>query len=107
MEYTVSYRIDVEADTPREAALEVEKILRNGHYRPHFSIIDAQDKISEIDLENEEVSEEEKEEKTIYHNYYRCDDCNVEWEDDWDCTCDDECPDCGTPYSPYKSDKIE
>ena len=33
-----------------------------------------------------------------FRNYYKCvkelDDklCNTEWEDEWDCTCDDRCP---------------
>jgi len=49
----------------------------------------------------------EEDEPFIYHNYYRCDDCNTEWEDDWSCTCDDECPMCGSFYSPYKSEDIE
>jgi len=39
-------------------------------------------------------------------NYYKCDDCNTKWEDQWSCACDDECPVCGVPYSPYKSKDI-
>jgi len=64
--------------------------------------------LSSLDDNKKEPEElEEVEEKIMYHNYYKCDDCNVEWEDDWDCMCDDECPDCGTPYSPYQSDSSE
>jgi len=48
-----------------------------------------------------------------FRNYYKCvkelDDklCNTEWEDEWDCTCDDRCPKCNTAVSPYKSEDIE
>jgi hypothetical protein len=41
-----------------------------------------------------------------YINYYRCTDCNTEWQDEWSCQCDDECPVCATPYSPYMSEDI-
>jgi hypothetical protein len=36
-------------------------------------------------------------------NYYRCPDCNIEWQDEWSCACDDECPVCAISYSPYMS----
>lgn len=41
-----------------------------------------------------------------YHNYYECKNCDVKWEDEWDSTCDDECPKCETSHTPYKSDWI-
>lgn len=41
-----------------------------------------------------------------YLNYYRCDDCDVEWTDQWSCACDDECPSCGSDYSPYDTDDL-
>ena len=37
-----------------------------------------------------------------FTNYYRCDECEVDWIDSWDCACDDECPQCECPISPYK-----
>jgi hypothetical protein len=37
----------------------------------------------------------------IYTNYYRCEDCGVEWIDEWSCACDDECPECGKDFSPF------
>jgi len=47
-------------------------------------------------------------------NHYRCEDCVdpetgafVEWEDQWSCQCDDECPSCGNDFSPYKSEDVE
>ncbi len=46
----------------------------------------------------------DEEEENKYHNYYRCDDCNEEWEDDHSCMCDDQCPKCEKPHSPYKSE---
>ena len=62
--------------------------------------------IEDIDLgsENEKVAEQD--EPIKYINYYRCDDCNTEWQDEWSCQCDDECPICAIPYSPYKSEDI-
>jgi hypothetical protein len=37
----------------------------------------------------------------IYTNQYQCDDCEVSWEDQWTCACDDDCPECGVSISPY------
>jgi len=45
----------------------------------------------------------EREATRLYENHYRCEDCNVEWSDVWDCQCDDECPTCGTDYTPVRS----
>lgn len=46
------------------------------------------------------------EEVTRYLNHYCCPYCEVEWTDEWDCTCDDRCPDCDRPISPYHSDEL-
>lgn len=41
-------------------------------------------------------------------NYYICPDCGYEWEDEWDCDCDDDCPACGCRHvSPYRSEDID
>ena len=40
-------------------------------------------------------------------NRYRCTRCATEWEDRWDCACDDRCPNCDTPHSPYESEDLE
>jgi DNA-directed RNA polymerase subunit M/transcription elongation factor TFIIS len=38
-------------------------------------------------------------------NFYRCPDCGEEWQDEWSCGCDDDCPECGARHiSPYKSE---
>lgn len=37
----------------------------------------------------------------VYINHYRCEYCGTEWEDQWSCACDDECPGCGRDISPY------
>jgi hypothetical protein len=39
-------------------------------------------------------------------NKYRCDACDVSWEDHWSCGCDDECPNCGEDISPETSDRV-
>lgn len=42
-----------------------------------------------------------------YCNHYHCDDCGTDWEDEWSCCCDDECPSCGSRHwSPHKSDDL-
>jgi hypothetical protein len=42
-----------------------------------------------------------------YRNHYRCGDCRADWEDEWSCCCDDECPNCGSRnWSPYDSDDL-
>lgn len=42
----------------------------------------------------------------LYRNYYECDDCGEQWEDEWDSTCDDPCPKCEVPYSPMRSENV-
>jgi hypothetical protein len=49
----------------------------------------------------------EPDEPNKFINYYRHNKCDAEWQDEWSCQCDDECPVCGTAISPYKSDDIE
>jgi hypothetical protein len=38
-----------------------------------------------------------------YLNQYRCPTCQTEWEDEWDCCCNDRCPDCNKEIEPYES----
>ena len=40
-------------------------------------------------------------------NQYRCPYCQTEWEDVWDCACNDRCPDCNKEIEPYESALIE
>jgi hypothetical protein len=66
--------------------------------------------IEDVDLGSEQVIVKldpiEKDEPIKYINYYRCTDCNTEWQDEWSCQCDDECPICAVAYSPYMSEDI-
>jgi hypothetical protein len=42
-----------------------------------------------------------------YRNHYHCGDCGTDWEDEWSCCCDDECPHCGSRnWSPVESDDL-
>ena len=42
-----------------------------------------------------------------FRNFYRCPECKTEWQDEWDSTCNDECPNCGlSDIEPYKSEDI-
>lgn len=42
-----------------------------------------------------------------YLNQYRCPYCQTEWEDVWDCGCNDRCPDCNKEIEPYESALLE
>ncbi|MCA1800296.1 MAG: hypothetical protein LC687_06575 [Actinobacteria bacterium] len=36
-----------------------------------------------------------------FTNHYACSECGNHWIDEWSCACDDRCPNCNTPISPY------
>jgi hypothetical protein len=38
-------------------------------------------------------------------NEYECP-CGCEWDDEWPCACDDDCPACGTTCSPTDSEDL-
>lgn len=42
-----------------------------------------------------------------YLNQYRCPYCQTEWEEVWDCGCNDRCPDCNKEIEPYESALID
>ncbi len=42
-----------------------------------------------------------------YLNHYCCPYCHQDWYDEWDCACNDRCPDCNKEIEPYQSDLIE
>lgn len=40
-------------------------------------------------------------------NHYICERCGSTWTDEWSCTCDDDCPECGARHmSPFESDDL-
>lgn len=40
----------------------------------------------------------------LFVNHYTCPDCGADWQDQWECTVDDDCPNCGKRHiSPYES----
>lgn len=40
-------------------------------------------------------------------NHYTCGRCGKNWDDEWSCTCDDDCPYCGARHmSPNDSDDL-
>ena len=45
-------------------------------------------------------------ESTYYLNHYRCP-CGEEWDDTWDCMCNDHCPGCDKEVEPYASEEIK
>lgn len=52
----------------------------------------------------EEVEPEEV--RPRFRNWYKCDHCKADWNDVWDCMCDDRCPVCDIAMSPYYSEEI-
>lgn len=38
---------------------------------------------------------------------YRCTECGTEWQDEWSCACDDDCPTCGTTMEALDWEEIE
>lgn len=80
--------IDTEGYRPDEEDLEVLEGLRN--------FMD-----SVADVANDEYGKD-----TLFHgislNFYRCE-CGEEWEDSWDCSCNDCCPSCNKEIEPYKT----
>jgi len=52
MEYEVVYRINVDADSPLEAAEQVHRYMKAGA-KPFLEITDEKGKITEVDLEKE------------------------------------------------------
>lgn len=44
---------------------------------------------------------------TWFRNHYECDECGETWADEWSCTCDDDCPNCGARHvSPVDSQDL-
>ena len=42
-----------------------------------------------------------------FRNHYHCEKCGTDWADEWSCSCDDECPSCGSgDWSPGKSEDL-
>lgn len=39
-----------------------------------------------------------------YINSYWCEDCDILWEDVWECMCNDKCPMCDIETEPFNSD---
>jgi hypothetical protein len=43
---------------------------------------------------------------TWFRKSYRCDDCEVDWSDEWSCACNDRCPVCDAEIEPYESEDL-
>lgn len=61
---------------------------------------------AEASSDNSPKQTEQETSPRWYLNHYRCDACDVEWDDQWDCACDDECPQCQRSLSPYLSEDV-
>jgi len=43
----------------------------------------------------------------LYRKFYKCSECGHEWEDVWDCLCNDRCPECDAEIEPYDWEEVE
>lgn len=41
-----------------------------------------------------------------YSIWYTCAECGTHWNSEWSCTCDDDCPECGTVMEAESFDDI-
>lgn len=41
-----------------------------------------------------------------YLNHYRCPYCQIDWQDEWDCGCNDRCPSCRREITPMASEPL-
>lgn len=45
---------------------------------------------------------------TMFRNHYHCPACGCDWQDEWECACNDECPQCSLgDIEPHESEEIE
>lgn len=43
-----------------------------------------------------------------YLSSYECPNCGHEWQETWECACNDQCPECGTKdIEPYEYDEVK
>jgi hypothetical protein len=42
-----------------------------------------------------------------YRKFYRCEVCGHLWEDEWNCLCNDRCPQCNTETEPCDWEELE
>ena len=68
-----------------------------------FKIFENKDEIDPYGEEKWEDELDKYEPIYPYINYYRCPDCDEEWEMEYDCVCDDNCPTCGEEIEPYET----
>lgn len=50
---------------------------------------------AQLDTEDEEAFDAETDAERLLDIKYRCPDCDHEWQEQWSCACDSQCPNCG------------
>jgi hypothetical protein len=101
--YTISWSINVDANTPEEAARLAHDAATDPEtlttvfevQEGEFPRVTPARYIDAIDIADH-----------TYRNHYHCDRCDVEWEDEWSCMCNDRCPRCNVETEPYQSDDL-
>lgn len=42
-----------------------------------------------------------------YLNHYHCNACDISWQDEWSCKCNDRCPSCNKEIEPHESEVLD
>jgi len=51
-------------------------------------------------------SDDDDDGPSLFVNHYTCPDCGTDWQDEWECAVDDDCPHCGKRHiSPHESEE--
>ncbi|QOX80884.1 hypothetical protein FY034_17840 (plasmid) [Trichlorobacter lovleyi] len=84
----------------------LDRIADDESYRPTKEDMELLEGLRNFTDTVADIAHDEFHKKTIFEgfiNYYRCT-CGHEWQDEWDCQCDDRCPKCNTSVSPCRSE---
>lgn len=109
--YVIDGEVNIYLLSDEEAAERYQAIMQAAK----AGIVAASDKIKEYrdqmasspDLQDIDPPKPKPEpEQPLFRNFYRHDQCDAEWEDQWSCMCNDSCPKCGAEIEPYESEPL-
>lgn len=77
-----------------------------GLYHPHDYFGDCRN--DEMRFVPDELDEKHPDgwKELLFNVHYHCSDCDVSWQSEWSCACDDECPKCGHDIEAESYDDI-
>jgi rubrerythrin len=117
VKYRVRWEIEIEAGSPREAAGQAFAIHRDPNsIATVFQVVESTHSkerggeiIDVVDLALERsgsnAGDDAGEDVSKFENFYRCPECEHEWEDTYTSIVEDDCPSCGNRHiTPYQSE---